>query len=189
MGEYELRMYTLALYQLTGYQSAIQCAHANDAFANKFEIRPEEQPYLDYLKWRRNDMTIILLNGGSSVMLTEAIAKLDFNHIPHATFKEPDLYNQITAVSFLVDERVWNKEKYPDDAEFVQYLKTLEYYEKIISDLRATSDFLLADEMLQKMVEEKQKAAPVFAAWSRLVGGDRNVFLREFLKRFRLHGA
>jgi hypothetical protein len=30
------------------------------------------------------------------------------------TFNEPDLGDQLTAVVFLVEERVWDKKKYPD---------------------------------------------------------------------------
>ncbi len=38
--------------------------------------------------------------------------------VQHATFHEPDLGDQLTAVVFLVDERVWNLDKWPDSSKW-----------------------------------------------------------------------
>ena len=71
------------------------------------------------------------------------------NHIKHATFYEPDLGDQLTAIVFLVDDRVFDKETYPD---------------------------LDPDIMYQSEYD----------TWVESVGGEQNVFLREFLSQFRL---
>jgi len=70
-----------------------------------------------------------------------------------ATFHEPDLGDQLTAVVFLVDERVWDKEKYPSyDEAFTHgpseknYYKELfgEDYEKVVEMREFLSRYKLA---------------------------------------------
>lgn len=114
----EYRMYGLVNYQLSGIQKGIQYGHALQEYNNKhFEDE-------DFRKWRLSDKTFIILNGGttnasgyldSMGSLNKHLIELQNNKIKVSTFNEPDLGNQLTAVVFLVDERVFNKEKYPDD--------------------------------------------------------------------------
>ena len=53
--------------------------------------------------------------GGSSVgTLNQILDSLTINGVPRAYFCEPDLNDALTAVCFLVDERVYNYEDYPD---------------------------------------------------------------------------
>ena len=189
MNELKLRMYSICLYQLNGRQVGIQCGHANDMFANKYENHPDSKIYQDYLKWRRHDMTVILLSAGPSNRLLTTITDLVNNDIPHAVFNEEDLYNQPTAVSFLVDERVWNKEKYPDNPKVAEYYKNFEFYNKQLKLILENGNEEAIQELQEIITNEKKNAVPVFAEWSNFLGGNKNVFLRQFLLGFRLHDA
>jgi len=104
---YRQRMYTLVLYNLSSIQKGIQSGHANDVYQLRYGKTPE------FKQWINNDLTVIILDGGSSDSLTKHINELKKNGIKYHVFVEPDLYKNITAVSFLVDERVWDKVKYP----------------------------------------------------------------------------
>lgn len=115
------RMYSFVIYQLSGIQAGIQAGHATEQFIEEYHGLPE-------LKARVKDKTVILLNGGTTnqigidyyqkdtyvgTMDMYLQTLLDLN-IPVSPFYEPDLNNAMTAMSFLVDERIWDKEKYPD---------------------------------------------------------------------------
>lgn len=84
------------------------------------------------------------------------------NGIKIAYFKEPDLGDQLTAVVFLVDERVWDKEKYPDR----------DINPQPSSDGIST----IAIHIEPESIEE----------YKNRLRGEQNVWLREFLKQFRL---
>ena len=114
----EYRMYGLVPYNISPIQQGIQYGHALQEYNNKhFDDE-------DFRKWRLSDKTFIIYNGGttnhsgylnSMGSMNKHLIELESNKIKVATFYEPDLGNQLTAIVFLVDERVWNKEKYPDD--------------------------------------------------------------------------
>lgn len=118
----EYRMYGLVPYNISPIQQGIQFGHAVVEYANNYFKTPE------YQKFAKKDKTFIILNGGTSndgkrsfygvpkhigSMETHAdsIEKLG---VKTARFYEPDLNYMLSAVVFLVDERVWNKDKYPD---------------------------------------------------------------------------
>lgn len=110
----EYRMYGFVPYQLSGIQSGIQFGHGVVEYANKFFHTKE------YGKWSTKDKTFIVLNGGTTNSdvnrkgtLNSILGDLSALGIKYATFSEPDLGDQLTSVNFLLDERVWNKEKYP----------------------------------------------------------------------------
>lgn len=112
--EFEYRMYGFVPYQLSGIQAGIQFGHAVVEYGNRFNQTPE------YQKWSTQDKTFIVLDGGTTndnPIKFGTLNKLEnelFNlGIRNAEFKEPDLGDQLTAIVFLLDERVWNKEKYP----------------------------------------------------------------------------
>lgn len=165
----ELRLYGLVIYQLTGIQKAIQFGHANDEYKLKY---PNDKKYKEWLKYWK---TYIILNGGTthndigtgddkaSVCGTMQmhIAELKKNGIKYATFHEPDLNSSLTAVVFVVDERVFNKEKYPDFKPTYEPNVVMIKYQ-------------------QKQNERDLKF------WEKTVGGKQNIFLREFLKPFKL---
>jgi len=111
------RMYGMVNYQLSGIQKGIQFGHAVVEYANDYS-RDEE-----YQQWAKNDKTFIILNGGTTnnTRLKEGTLNLYLNEaiergIPVGEFSEPDLGDQLTAFVFLVDDRVFDREAWPDYA-------------------------------------------------------------------------
>ena len=121
MEELEYRMYHLVIYQLSGIQIGIQASHARDEYAEAFD---QDE---DFKSWRKTHKTVILLNGGTTNSIgfdpyslrpytgsmqlhMKSLEMLDLKYVE---FQEPDLNNAVTAIAFLLDERVFNKEKYP----------------------------------------------------------------------------
>lgn len=181
----EFRMYGLVNYQLSGIQKGIQFGHAVVEYG--LTIGNTEE----YQKWAKEDKTFIILNGGTTNdkpdittgeykgTLNQHKEKLKLNRVSIATFKEPDLGDQLTAVVFLVDERVFNKEKYPDFKDYV------------ISKI-GTQEHELQKESFLIKTEGKENPTPeniypnFYKKWVYKIGGEKNVFLRQFLKNFRL---
>lgn len=117
----EWRMYGLVPYNISPIQQGIQFGHAVVEYGLEFGNTEA------YKKWARQDKTFIILNGGTTNKNTiqagmpcGTLNKYELDlienvpEVPIATFEEPDLGDQLTAICFLVDERVWNVEKYPD---------------------------------------------------------------------------
>jgi hypothetical protein len=117
------RMYNLVMYNLSPIQQGIQGNHATVEYANKYSATPE------YQQWADIDKVLILLNGGTSNRtgttvfnnipiplgsMEQHIQALEANNIRFAAFNEPDLNNSTSAIAFLCDERVWDKELYPN---------------------------------------------------------------------------
>ena len=141
----EYRMYGLVPYNLSPIQQGIQFGHA--------VVEYGLHNYTDesYQRWANNDKTFIILNGGTTNdqkvnngiphgTLNQHIDELMLHNVKYSKFREPDLQNAVTAVVFLVDERVWDREKYPDfeyhkwdghdyDSRYESWLKN--YQEKI----------------------------------------------------------
>ena len=112
------RMYGLIAYQLGGtIHGGIQFGHAVVEYANK-HFNDD-----NYQSWALNDKTFIILNGGTTNndissewfgTLNQHKKTLEENGIKIAVFHEPDLGNQLTAICFLVEDKVYDKAKYPD---------------------------------------------------------------------------
>ena len=125
----ELRMMGLVPYNLSPIQQAIQFGHSVVEYSLIEEYREQ------YLDWAKNWKTFIILNGGTTNnisperygTLNKHLQTLFDNGIDFSYFHEPDLGDQLTAVTFIVDERVFNKEKYPD----CNYIGPKEYYESM----------------------------------------------------------
>jgi hypothetical protein len=83
------------------------------------------------------------------------------------SFYEPDLGDQLTAVVFLVDERVFNKTLYPDFKPETLPYSTKKPTEKQLSHLEV-------------------KNVKNYERWVEKIGGEKNAFLRTFLEPFRL---
>ena len=156
----ELRMYGLCNYQLTGIQKGIQFLHGVVEYSLLHGISEQ------YMDWAKNWKTVILLNGGTTNdnpkwfgTLNQHAQTLSEMNVPIARFYEPDLGDQLTSVVFIVDERVFNKEKYPDP---------------VYQFTELTSQ--LVTEINEKIQEE----------FINSIGGYTNFKLREFLKQFRL---
>lgn len=157
----EYRMYGLVPYNISEIQKGIQFGHAVVEYAN---LHSKDK---DYKQWSTQDKTFIILNGGTT---NEGLVPIDSNAfkrhksttnlgtmqkhylaleeagIKFAFFREPDLNNTMTAIVFLVDERVFNKERNPDFDE-----NHMNYH-----------------------------------LWAKSIGSAQNIFLRDFLKQFRL---
>ena len=156
----EFRMYGLVPYNISPIQQGIQFGHAVVEYGLQFLETPE------YQTWARRDKTFIILNGGTTNKTSFNRGTLN-NHyfeladrgIPVGEFHEPDLGDQLTAVVFLVDDRVWDKVTWPDyDGEW------------FVDGTPETTAFW---KWKMKFAETEVEA-------------DQIVFLRDFLKNFRL---
>lgn len=157
----ELRMYSLVLYQLTPIQQGIQSYHATVEATINFH-KPYSIKEEDYYNWAKNWKTVIIFNGGTTQTMEQHIDYLATIEVGYSIFKEPDLGDITTAVSFIVDERVFNKEKYPD-YDFLGKATSLIKHKNLI-------DMSINDE---------------YAEWVESIGGVKNALLRNFLKNFR----
>jgi hypothetical protein len=113
--ERKYRMYGMVPYNISPIQQGIQYGHAVVEYGITYGNTPE------YQRWSRNDKTFIILNGGTTNKNPEALGSLNqiLNQlvvagVRHESFYEPDLGDQLTAVVFLVDDRVWDREAWPD---------------------------------------------------------------------------
>ena len=195
----ELRMYGLVPYQLMGIQQGIQYGHATDEFAlrviKSLMGKSNEIPTKDietYVDWLENWKTYIVLNGGTTNnriengsyvgSLNNHRETLDKNGVFNVSFNEPDLGDQLTGVVFIVDERVFLKSKrdkyvYLDFEDWV-----FENPNHYISTLKRTDKWII-----KSLRENTKKTDPdYYNKWVEYMGGEKNVFLRDFLKDFRL---
>lgn len=118
MNKRTYRMYGLVPYNLSPIQQGIQFGHAVVEYSLQFG---HDQWYN---QWAKNDKTFIILNGGTTNSrrfdgkpvgsLNGYREELRDKNILFADFYEPDLGDQLTAVVFLVDDRVFDREKWPD---------------------------------------------------------------------------
>lgn len=164
----ELKMYRLVPYNISEMQKGIQFDHAKDDYYNQYFN--DEQCMLFRTQW----FTTIALNGGTSneghlvrqgfkeFMYTgtmqQHLIDLKANGIKLGVFYEPDLNSMLTAINFIVDERVFNKKLYPD----------------FISPE-------LEGETPQDLVNWGENNQRQYDNWVENVGGPKNVFLRDFL--------
>jgi len=186
----ELRMYGLVPYNISPIQQAIQFGHAVVEYSQKMKYLGENKQSLNtqYNDWADNWKTFIILNGGTTNHKTSLENGLPFgslnnhlltlmdNGIEFASFNEPDLGDQLTAVVFIVDERVFNRKKYPDFEDWV-----IENYGDLIVGTGSSSK--IAKEIKESTSKHDKK---VYQEWVKLIGGEKNAFLREFLKNFKL---
>jgi hypothetical protein len=166
-GEFEKRMYFLVNRSISPIQKGIQAGHAALEYCRKFK---DQENLWNFI---RDDKTWIILDGGTSRDdmndagdLETIDLELYKNHIDYAKFKEPDLNWCLTAIVLIVDERVFNKELYPD---FREYL-----FQKNGS-ITTYSTGLGFSTPLQEQYPEDYKI------WVELIGGPQNEFLRTFL--------
>lgn len=184
----EYRMYGLVPYNISSIQSAIQYGHAVQEYNNlmfdkksnmsSITVDPKlvESNLIGFNKWRKHDKTFIILNGGTTNESVEdrwygSMQKhrdtLHDNGILFGEFYEPDLNHALTAIVFLVDERVFDRETYPNfEREVLPYSKNKPSEKKL------------------KELEERNVIN--YEKWVEKVGGPKNAFLREFLSKFKL---
>ncbi len=188
------RMYGLVPYNISPIQQGIQFGHAVVEYGQNIKLPTAltkmslNAPFV-YDDWANNWKTFIILNGGTTNhklndegfpfgSLNNHVIELQNNIVDVATFCEPDLGDQLTAVVFIVDERVFNRKKYPDFEDWV-----IENYGDLIRGDNYTTSYKLAKKIKESNSKEDQK---VYNNWIKFVGGEKNVFLRDFLKNFKL---
>ena len=104
---YEQRMYSMVLCQLNAIQKGVQTTHGVVEYANKYSSDEE------YRQWAETDKTLIMLDGGTYQEMVRIYDTLKELGMKFADFQEPDLNYLTTSITFLADERVWNREQYP----------------------------------------------------------------------------
>ena len=168
----EYRMYGLVPYNLSPIQQGIQFGHAVVDYGRAVEgLKPNEAIYKKYAD---EDKTFIILNGGTTNNNPERLGSLNKhmqimreNGVFLQEFHEPDLNDALTAFVFLVDERVFNRELYPDFVPETLPWGRRKPSEKAISQL-------------------EEKNASNYKHWLDKVGGETNAFLKGYLKNLRL---
>ena len=195
MEKLEKRMYFFVPYNISPIQQAIQAGHAAVEYARLFG-----HGWL-FKDFAENWKTWIVLNGGTTNnsidpetghfsgtlnQLRNEIIQFNFEHrqdnnldatIDYADFYEPDLNDAMTAICFIVDERVFNYDDYPDFQDWIR-----------------AQDFVNEDEKLNSFIsleglgpEQLKELFPgMYPMWVREMGGDKTLFLRELLRGKKL---
>ena len=166
----QTRMYVLVNSSLGPINKGIQALHA----VVEYGI---EHPTEEYQQWATEDKTVIVLDGGTSNSDIESMDShtvisyvgdienfgkilVERFGIKIAQFREIDLNNCLTAIAFIINEKIYNYEKYPD------YI-----------DLKSDYDEDLPNKSLYDSEEH------YISNW---LGGEDNAKLREFLKHFKI---
>jgi hypothetical protein len=190
MKDLELRMYGFVPYNISEIQKGIQFGHAVVELGQKLKSHLEWNRDLRiYDDWANNWKTFIILNGGTSNHSTNRYICDDFSgtmennlkylqelDITTGEFYEPDLNDMLSAIVFIVDERVFNKKDYPDFSEFLR----INYFSLL------DGDYSFEESARRIKESEYPQDKKVYNQWLSLIGGERNEKLREFLKNFRL---
>ncbi len=172
-------MYGIVPYNLSPIQQGIQFGHAIQEYNNMMSSGRCEDLREVFDKWRLEDKTFIILNGGTTNDSLERMGSLNIHNVSltnagvqTASFREPDLGDQLTAFVFLVDERVWDREKWPD---FKLDSNEKEEYNQMVSnggepDLEYFESYRIWFNNFSRKYHE----------------AERIVWLRDFLRNFKL---
>jgi hypothetical protein len=177
----EQRMYFFVPYNISPIQQAIQAGHAALEYAYKNSNGALFIHFMD--KWK---IWVILDGGttnsrreiGTSISLgslNQIADSLKENDIDFSYFVEPDLNDALTAVCFIVDERVWNYKDYPD---FLNWI-----FENHLYDEPAQRKIELK---MMGMLELTWMFPEYHKEWVGFLGGKKNVFLRELIRGKKL---
>jgi hypothetical protein len=177
----ELKMYFFTVSSLNNISKGIACGHCALEYAYKNNNGALFINFMD--KWK----TWVILNGGTTNKKRDfsgvAFGTLNRigdlllkNNIDFSYFEEPDLNDALTALCFICDERVFDREKYPD---FVNYLIDILY------NGTASSESIVRLRMIpyEKLINSYEKE---YKKWVRFIGGIKNLFLRDLLKDKKL---
>ncbi len=171
---HQLRMYFLVMYNLSPIQQGIQAGHAAIEYQVKYML-PNSTGVIATANrlWATDHKTFMVLNGGTSNRgehvpagtMEQHATWLTERDVPHAVFFEPDLNDALSAIAFILDDRVYDRAQYPDFRDFP-------YVE------------------LSK--ERKAATAPGFNAemtklqWMEWIGGPEVCEVRDWVNKFRL---
>lgn len=161
MSDRTYRMYGLVPYNISPIQQGIQFGHAVVEYGlEHFETE-------EYQEWARRDKTFIILNGGTTNNKPMHLGSLNEHYfeftdrgIKIGEFHEPDLGDQLTAVVFLVDDRVFDKKNFPD------------YEGPYLDDMNSIPVTTFYNEWLNKFSTDRKEAQNI-------------LFLRDYLKQFK----
>ena len=190
----ELRMYGFVPYNISEIQTGIQFGHAVVEYG---QMAKAENSVADlYDDWADRWKTFIILNGGTSNhslnryhhdelefqgTMESNLATLMLNEIKVAAFYEPDMNDMLSAIVFIVDERVFNRKDYPDFGDWM-----------IANHFSYISDNMMNAGKIERMRREgyfangTEKERKLYSDWVDLIGGEKNLFLRDFLKNFKM---
>lgn len=180
MKELELRLYFFVPYQLTGIQQGIQSGHAALELALKYGRNNPNHIIWDFIEKHK---TWVILNGGTTNStydndgtpkgsLNQISDSLYQNNIEFERFFEPDLNDAMTAVCFICDERVFDRENYP---MFKEYLLN-NYVDGFSYNMKQEFHSIKYDSL-----KLKEKFPVHYREWVDLVGGEKNAFLKELI--------
>lgn len=173
----EYRMYGLVPYNISPIQAGIQYGHAKDEYQQN--CRGMGRPERLFNKWATQDKTYIILNGGTTNnnkdskwygTLQRHRDTLRENGVLLAEFYEPDLNDALTGITFLVDERVFNREMYPD-------------YVDMSYPWAHKRGYMPMDAEMDAWEKENSKNRD---NWVEKIGGPVNDFLRSYLRPLKL---
>lgn len=162
------RMYSFVLRQLSPIQKGVQTTHAvveYETFYGKTE---------EYQTWANVDKTLIVLDGGTYPEMMEILETLQTEGIKHSYFEEEDLNNLVTSITVIADNRVWDRVNYPD---FDFWINKQEKYLVQVCMGYQTSSYV---------TDDKEKREEAYKEWLELLGGEKNLKLRELIFSKRL---
>jgi hypothetical protein len=197
----ELRMYGLVPYNISPIQQAIQFGHAVVEYGQMVKSYKTDDVLRTnfllglYNDWADNWKTFIILNGGTSNHSINRYHDVEFigsmeKHLQtlneigviNATFYEPDLNDMLSAVVFIVDERVFNRKKYPDLGDWLLNNKN----DFLVDRLSSPYKF---DRMRQNgyfQTDANKEEREIYLEWEKSIGGEKNVKVRDFLSGLKL---
>lgn len=213
--ELEWRMYGLVPYNISEIQKGIQFGHAVVEYGEivkdiEDKYKDSESRFYDYTmkisndyhNWAKNWKTFMILNGGTSNhtqnryqvgefngTMEGHLKEISENGINYATFYEPDLNDMLSAIVFLVDERVFKLKPYFEGDTIYPDFDVKEYYgdtkfaweaQKELEKNPMNPNFPTA---LNLKGEDVRKE---WEKWVESIGGKKNLFLRTFIRKFRL---
>tara|TARA_R110002050_G_scaffold34397_8_gene86847 strand:+ start:14497 stop:15222 length:726 start_codon:yes stop_codon:yes gene_type:complete len=171
------RMYGFVPYNLSGIQKGIQFGHAVVRYGRLVNDMPGLK--VNFNRWADEYETFIILNGGTTNDNKDSkwygsMQKLRDSFIENEVLigemKEPDLNDTLSSFCFLVDERVYNKELYPD-------------YVNVRKPWAGKRNYFPNEKELKKWEEENDKNRKF---WVDKIGGPNNDFLRNVLLNKKL---
>ncbi|AXN57815.1 hypothetical protein KASHIRA_01610 [Serratia phage vB_SmaM-Kashira] len=146
----KLRAYALVNQYIAGIHAGIQTAHALMELSAKYDLRDcfDGDDAAMFYDWRREDKTLIVLNGGYQQRIYEAMELWSKSVFPYAHFcEEQDALNgALTAAVIILPEYVYDRANHitsedgsslyhmPDGLETGNDVVELNYIERQISE-------------------------------------------------------
>ena len=118
------KMYGIVCNNISSLQKGIQFGKSIVEYATKYVSNDQ------YKKWASGDKQVMLYDGGSTNSrrfdgkyigsMNRYLDELDKHKIEFVSFYQKDLGDQLTCICLLLDERIWDTEKFNDyDGPFI----------------------------------------------------------------------